>query len=473
MPRIGIFDRAFLISESSATPQHVSCLAVFELPEGADSSFVRELAEKMAGVREFAHPFDFKLRHPSLRSVAPSLVVVPPEEIDLEHHFRRSALPAPGGERELGVLISRLHSRGLDLSKPLWECHLIEGLEDGRFALFVKIHHALMDGVGGMRRLTAMLSPDPEDVDVRPIWSIRGRRRGLTAVDPSTRVPSRVARLREQLPLVRTAGSLVRGAFGDADDVAASPFNLPTTAFNGRIGQQRRVATQTLDFDRVREAADRAAVSINDVFLGLCGGALRRYLQEGEALPEKSLIAGTPVSVRIGEGDDANNAFTMTTMKLCTGIADPVDRVRAISESSTDAKERLRRLSKSAAEAYGVLVTLPHLLQNLVGIGGRVRPPYNVVISNVPGPLEQQYMAGAPLERLSPFGVIYHGVGLMIIAVTASTRMSIGFIGDRDSLPHLQRLAVYAGDELDALEERLGELEPTPPKRRRVRQPAR
>lgn len=462
-PGIGLFDRAFLISESSETPQHVSCLAVFRLPDGAEPEFVQRLAEQMASQRDFQHPFDVRLRRPALKSVAPSLERVDPAEIDLDFHFRRSALPTPGGERELGVLISRLHSRPLDLTKPLWECHLIEGLEDGRFALFVKVHHAIMDGIGGIRRLQRMMSTDPLDTAARAIWTVPSRR--LRAVGPTdVPAPRREAgtartRLREQGEFLRVGGALVRDSVrGDAD--RATPFALPRTRINGRIGQQRRVATQTFDFARVRSIADRADVSINDVFLSLCSGALRRYLGEADELPERSLIAGTPVSVRSDAADASNNAFTITTMKLCTDVDDPVRRVQAIRESANLAKSRLAGLSKTAAEQYGALVTLPHLLQNLVGLGGRVRPPYNVVISNVPGPLEPQYLAGAPLERLTPFGVLYHGVGLMIIAVTASERMSIGFIGDRDSLPHLQRIAVYTADELEALEAALGAAAP-------------
>lgn len=471
-PSVGLFDRAFLISESSETPQHVSCLAVFRLPEDSAPDFVRRMADEMVSQRDFQHPFDLRLRRPALKSVAPSLERVDPSEIDLDFHFRRSALPSPGDERELGVLISRLHSRPLDLTRPLWECHLIEGLENGRFALFVKVHHAIMDGIGGIRRLQRMMSSDPFDTTVRAIWTVESRR--LRPVGPSEPTPGRWAgtvrtRLREQREFLRVGGALVRDSVRGGDEDRATPFALPRTRINGRIGQQRRVATQTFGFARVRSVADRADVSINDVFLSLCSGALRRYLAEAGELPDRSLIAGTPVSVRSDTADASNNAFTITTMKLCTDLGDPVLRVRAIRESANLAKGRLAGLSKAAAEQYGALVTLPHLLQNFVGIGGRVRPPYNVVISNVPGPLEPQYMASAPLERLTPFGVLYHGVGLMIIAVTASERMSIGFIGDRDSLPHLQRIAVYTADELDRLEAALGkDVVSTPGRSRRV-----
>jgi WS/DGAT/MGAT family acyltransferase len=212
------------------------------------------------------------------------------------------------------------------------------------------------------------------------------------------------------------------------------------------------VATQAIEFARARDVADRADVTINDVFLAICAGGLRRYLQELVAPPESGLVAGTPVSVRLGEGDSANNAFTMATMKLYTDIDDPVKRINAINRSSTVTKQSMRGLSKAIAEHYGALFMGPFILQNLVGLGGRLKPPYNVIVSNVPGSLETQYLAGSRMEAMYPFALLYHGMGLFIASLTASGTMGLGFIGDRDGLPHLQRLAVYTGEALDELD---------------------
>lgn len=464
MPKVGLADRIFLLQESGDSPQHVSGLMVFQRPDGAGADYISTLAAEMAGHQEFAAPFNWQLRRPKLKSIGPSFRELPAEAVDLDYHFRRSALPSPGGERELGVLVSRLHSRQLDFSRPLWEVHLIEGLEGDRFAIFLKIHHALIDGVGAVRRLQQLLTIDPTDASVRPIWSIgplsSSRRPAANSTKPAEKpdpMDALVGAAGDALTLGRKAGSMVKEAVRPSSEDLATPYQQPKTRFNGRIGQQRRVSTQTLDFDRVRAVGDKAGVSINDVYLGVCGGAVRRYLDDLGELPEKSMTAGTPVSIRLSEGDTSSNAFTLAAMNLRTDIADHVERLRAIQRSSDLAKENLKGLSKAAATNYGAMAMLPFVMETVTGLGGRLRPPYNLAISNVPGPLDQQYMAGASLERLTPFGLIYHGIAMMITAVTTSGKMSIGFVGDRDSLPHLQRIAVYTSDVLDEMEAALAD----------------
>src|ERR1700751_2503884 len=172
MPKVGLADRIFLTADSADTPQHVASLSTFTVPPGAGDEFVQELAATMRAQTTFAAPFNYRLQSLLLKKIAPAWDVLSDDEIDLDYHFRHSALPKPGGERELGVLVSRLHSRALDLSKPLWEVHLIEGLDENRFAFYFKVHHALMDGIGGTRRLRRMLSTDPADREVRPLWTI-------------------------------------------------------------------------------------------------------------------------------------------------------------------------------------------------------------------------------------------------------------------------------------------------------------
>ena len=481
--RVGLADRIFLLQESSDSPQHVAALGTFELPPDAAPDYLKRLVASYRSARTFAPPFNYRLRSPALKAVAPGFVELPDDEVDLDFHFRHSALPPPGGERELGVLVSRLHSRPLDLDRPLWEVHLIEGLSPVRFALYFKVHHALMDGVGGSRRLQQMLSPDPTDTEVRPMWSIGPNRpsaaHDATNAHDATDAPvagrSLVGRLGSVAGGVRegvetmgglglAAGGLIKNGVWPSEDAIATPYKVPSSPLNGRIGQQRRVATQAIDFDRAREIADRARVTINDVFLAICSGGLRRYLKEMDALPKSSLVAGTPVSVRVGDGDSSNNAFTIALMKIYTDIPDPVQRIRAIHRSSTVAKESLNGLSKPVAENYGALFMTPFILQGLVGLGGRLKPPYNLIISNVPGPLETQYLAGARLEAMYPIALLAHGMALFIASLAVSGKMGLGFTGDRERLPHLQRLAVYTGEAVGELEDALAN---TPVRRRR------
>jgi len=464
MTKLGLADRIFLMQESAETPQHVAGLGIFTLPSDAPDDYLDRLVAEFQSTREFAEPFNHVLRHPSLKNVAPSFVAIGDDEIDLEYHVRHNALPKPGGERQLGVLVSRLHSRPLDLNRPLWEVHFIEGLAGRRFAMYLKLHHALFDGIAGARLMQQMLSTDPTDSTLRAPWTI-GRRRRLAVADRS-HVPSRA---REQLDtatgLARRTSRLVLDSLRTSDPDVATPYRIPDLVLNGRVGQQRRVATQVVDFERVRAVADQSDVTINDVFLGICATGLRRYLAEVGDLPDTGLVAGTPVSVRVGAGDSSNNAFTIVTMNLRTEISDPLERLKAINSSSATAKESMEGLTKQAAISFGALSFAPYVAQGLVGLGGRMKPPYNLVLSNVPGPLEPQYLAGSPLELMAPLGLLSHGQGLFIAALTIAGKMGIGFVGDRDSLPHLQHLAVYTGEALDELEKLLGDA-PAAPRRR-------
>lgn len=451
------------MQESADTPQHVAALGIFTLPDGAAPDYLERLVGEFQSTREFAEPFNHVLAHPSLKSVAPSFVTLADDQVDLEYHVRHNALPGPGGERQLGVLISRLHSRPLDMTRPLWEVHIVEGLAGRRFAMYLKLHHTLFDGIAGARLMQQMLSTDPSDSSIRPPWTI-SRKRPYAAPD-GPRPSANRELLTTATGFARRTSSLVRDLVRPSDPDLATPYRIPDLVLNGRVGQQRRVATQVIDFERVRSIADRADVTINDVFLGICATGLRRYLAEVGDLPEAGLVAGTPVSVRVGRGDASNNAFTIVTMNLHTELSDPLERLRAINRSSTAAKDSMSGLTKQAAISFGALSFAPFVAQGLVGLAGRMKPPYNLVLSNVPGPLEQQYLAGSPLELMAPLGLLSHGQGLFIAAFTISGKMCLGFVGDRDSLPHLQHLAVYTGDALDELEK---ELAPAPTRRRRA-----
>ena len=231
----------------------------------------------------------------------PSWVELEASAIDLDYHLRHSALPAPGSQRELGVLVSRLHSPKMDRRYPLWECHVIEGLEEDRWSLYLKAHHSQVDGVGGIRLLRRILSADPDARDMLPPWAIgtRGPDQSGIAAATQGRRPSRgrsgpVEPVRDGVRSTRrVAGSLgrtyaesVTGIGSEVD--RAVPFRAPKTIFNGRIHTPRRFATQHYPIERMKAAAKAAEGSLNDVFLAICGGAMRRYLIEHDALPTET-----------------------------------------------------------------------------------------------------------------------------------------------------------------------------------------
>ena len=218
-------------------------------------------------------------------------------DIDLDYHVRHSALPHPGGQRELGILVSRLHSHQLDVHRPLWEAHLIEGLEGNRFALYTKIHHSLIDGVSGMRLLLRGLSTDPDERDMKAWWTVGAGKKPRRGGEPSgplgtgrgggPRQRPRRGRARQA-----AAADFSRAAFDDRG--LQTPYRTPDSALVGRLAGQRRFATQRYELDRIKALAKAAECSINDIVLYLSGSALRRYLSEHGRLPDRPLTAGHP-----------------------------------------------------------------------------------------------------------------------------------------------------------------------------------
>ncbi|MFT4045772.1 MAG: wax ester/triacylglycerol synthase family O-acyltransferase [Solimonas sp.] len=356
------------------------------------------------------------------------------------------------------MLVSRLHSNAMDFSRPLWECHLIEGLENRRFALYMKMHHSLVDGIGGMR----MLSADPQARDLPPPWSVGAGSGGREKRDAPASAPLRglLDGLRAQLKTVpgvtRAFGELMREAVRHEEKDWALLFSGPRSALNGKVSGQRRFATQHYSLDRVRSVAKAADVTVNDVFLEVCAGSIRRYLAEIGALPQQPLTAGVPVSVRPAGDDHAGNAISFIIANLNTHIADPLERIRAIHESAQHAKQHLQKLPKAGIDNYTALFMAPFMAQLLSGLGGHLRPMFNLTVSNVPGPDRPLYFNGAKMEQMYPVSLLAHGQALNITAFSYAGQFNVGFTGCRDTLPSMQRLSVYAGEALDELERVLG-----------------
>ncbi|HWY26241.1 MAG TPA: wax ester/triacylglycerol synthase domain-containing protein, partial [Nevskia sp.] len=313
-------DAAWLMVEKPEQPVHVACLAICSKPEGAPRGYLRDWVDRWRECRSFAPPFNYRYR-PGL---VPMWEQLDDADIDLEYHLRHSALPEPGGERELGVLVSRLHSHRLDRRRPLWECHVIEGLEHGRFALYVKMHHSQVDGVGGIRMVQRSFTADAAERNLPPIWSIGMGAPVRSAGDgedrPARKTPGET--MREQLATLRPLGKamldLWRDARGEGDGEAAVPFDAPKTVFNGRIHGPRRFATQHYELARVKRMAKRAGVTVNDIFVAICAAALRRYMIERHELPAQTLTAGLPMSVRPAGDAAVGNAFSMIFARLHT-----------------------------------------------------------------------------------------------------------------------------------------------------------
>jgi WS/DGAT/MGAT family acyltransferase len=447
-------DSMFLLTETREHPMHVGGLQLFEPPEGAGPEFVRQAYDSLIANRDFQPTFR---KRPAwvvggLANVA--WAYDDPDDIDIYYHLRRSALPSPGRVRELLELTSRWHSTLLDRHRPLWEAHFVEGLNDGRFALYSKSHHSLIDGVSALKLMQRTLSTDPDDPEIRAVWSLPRRGKRSHSSDRS-----RLQMLRQAAGSVAAFGpstwSLARAAL--VEQQLTLPFAAPRTMLNVPIGGARRFAAQSWSLDRIKSIKRAAGVTVNDVVLAMCSGALRYYLLDEHALPDTPLIAMVPVSLRTAEEADAGgNMVGSILCNLATDEEDPVTRLETISESMRGNKKVFAELPRLQAFALSAFLIAPLGLAAIPGFVSSAPPPFNIVISNVPGPTEPMYWGGARLDGNYPLSIALDGQALNITLTTNAGNIDFGLVGCRRSVPHLQRLLGHLESSLKDLERATG-----------------
>ena len=381
MDRIDLLDSGFLHLETPETPMHVGGLSLFELPPRVHQrKFMARIGEVYRSTTELRKPFAHRVTHGALGRLGPLYWEHDPD-IDLEYHIRHSALPAPGRYRELFALVSRLHSTPLDRSRPLWESHLIEGLQKRQFAVYTKLHHATIDGVSGIRLTEGTCSPDPDAItDLSPLSieahekykAEHGYSRGTVHEASEFELKAVADFLKAQFDTSTHFLGLIKSYaatwLGMGNGLAVPWRHVPHTMINTRVSSSRRFVAQSWSIDRVRAVSKAAGVTINDVVLAMCSGALRRYLEEQDELPEHSLRALVPVSVRHKNDFDSAVAISYIIADLGTRHEDPADRLEAIVESTRAGKKMLSELTSEEASLYATLMQTPLFVASMMGV---------------------------------------------------------------------------------------------------------
>jgi diacylglycerol O-acyltransferase / wax synthase len=435
----------FLWLEGRRQPMHVGGLQLYTPPEGAGSDFVMKLVESWREHVRAIPPFDqfphFRLGHYFWDEDT---------EFELEYHLRHSALPRPGRVRELLSLVSRLHGTLMDRTRPLWELHLIEGLADGRVAMYAKVHHAMFDGVAAMKMMSAVLSSDPKE-QRPPLWAQMRptRERSAPEATPPQGLLERALKMGAEI--VPGLQSGLRELLGDTTTAAhATPFRAPPTMFNVRISGSRRFAAQSFSLERFKAIGKASSATLNDVTLAVCAGALRRYLLAHDALPDRPLVAMVPVSVR-GNEQEGGNQLSILLANLGTNLDDPLARLRLVVDSTTLAKDRLAKMSKLERVAHAAAMSAPMGASMVTG-HAKKHPIYNVVISNVPGPKHTLYLDGMRLDESYPVSIPVDYLALNITITGYGDDLGFGYIACRRSVPALQRMLDYTQESLLELE---------------------
>ena len=438
-------DFIFLSLEKRQQPMHVGGLFLFQIPDNAPASFIQDLVADIRTSKSIPiPPFNNKLN---------GLFWDEDQEFDLDHHFRHIALPQPGRIRELLTYISQEHSALLDRAKPLWTCNIIEGIEDNRFAMYFKIHHAMVDGIAGMRLVEKSLSHDPDAKSIVPPWCVEGPRAKRLKQPKSSKIKGFISTVKSQLE--STPGVLYELSQTITKDIGRNPdyvssFQAPSSILNQRVSSSRRFAAQSYEFSRLTAIAKALNVTINDVVLAVCSGALREYLITQNALPKKPLIAMVPASVR-DDNSDLSNRITMILANLGTHKEEPLERLQIIRRSMLNAKQKFKRMNSSQILNYSAFVYSAAGLNIASGLMPK-RQAFNLVISNVPGPSEPLYWNGAKLDALYHASIVLDGQALNITMTSYLDKLEVGLTACRNALPKMQNLLTHLEEEIQKFE---------------------
>ena len=459
-------DASFVYLETPHTPMHIGSCAIYD-PSTAPGGFVRFkdilnfIQSRLTGARSFRQrlvrvPFD--LDHPYW---------IEDPEFDIEYHVRHIALPKPGDWRQLCIQVARLHARPMDLSKPLWEFTIVEGLDNieglppGCFALVSKVHHAAIDGMSGVEMSAALHDTEPQ---AKPDAASDDWKPELMPGTADLLARSYVNSLKQPFRWMETVGRTLPGigrlaaSVGKGDVTLAGTGMAPKTRLNGKVSAHRvfdAVPFQLTDVRTIRTAVSGATV--NDVVLAVVGGALRQYLLDKNELPKESLTAMAPISVRgDGEKDALGNLVSAMVVGLGTHIADPLERLRQVHDGAVNSKAMTNAVGARNLADYSQLIPaglagLAARLYTRVGAANAHAPVYNTVVTNVPGSRVPLYFCGAQLVAMYGTAPLFDGMGLINPVYSYGDTIAISFTADRDMMPDPEAYAAALRASFQAL----------------------
>ena len=479
MKQLTGLDATFLYMETPNSFGHVSSLSVYERPSDPTYKPYEAFRAQVEARLHLLEPFRRRLVEVPLALDHPYWIRDP--DFDLDFHIRHMALPAPGNAEQLGEQVARIVGRPMDRTRPLWEVYVIEGIDGGEFGVLTKVHHATIDGASGVELLTILLDTTPEGDPVPPtteVWKAEQIPTPLqllnrTAINLASR-PEKVVRLhlrllRDLATVTRSKGLATmvvavrsvlpqsRGA-EPRDQAQAMPNRAaPATPFNKSITAHRRFAFRSTPLDDIKFIKNHLGATVNDVVMAVCAGALRRYLQEHDALTEDPLVAMVPVSIRTGAEEDRwTNRVSGLMSRVPTHLPDPIERVAAVHEAMIVAKENFDLIPADVLVdltqfSPPALATRAIRMAAAMKIADRLNPPINLVISNVPGPREPLYLAGAMLKHYYPVSIVLDGQGLNITVQSYLDSLDFGLVACRELVPDLWHLVDLCIEEVAVL----------------------
>ena len=457
MKRLGMMDAAFLYMETPNAPTHAAALQLFEPAAGGRDFYdvfrahLQERIPLLPHLHQHLHQTPLDLDHP---------VWVANDDVDLSYHLRRERLDAPGTMEQLTALCEQLYPPLLDRTRPLWQYTVIDGLASGQVALFMKAHHACMDGMAAQATFETFFSATPEVVPAPVPAAVHTESEpGFFSLlrDAYSHLAEQPRKALKALPeTARTLAGLGERFFDRAPEPA------PRTRFDVSVSDERRFAVTTLSLGRVRAVARARGATINDLVMTLCGAALRRYLESHDELPDESLVAFAPVSLRTtGDGGSNNQVFGMMA-PLATDVADPLHRLDAVREGTARAKalvEDVKDLVPTDFAMPGVAALVPGFFRLMSDLHVQERMPqfYNVTVSNVPGIRHPVYMSGARLVAEYPMSIVLDGSALNITMMGIEDALDFGIVACAKAVPDINVIRDLLVDAFVELERAVAE----------------
>jgi diacylglycerol O-acyltransferase len=451
MKRLTALDLGFIYLEKRNQPFHVAYLNLLTPPADAPQDFVQKLVERLRTYAAPLPPFNQRLE-----SRLGAAYWVDEPEFDIDQHVIHLSLPRPGRVQDLLAMVSRMHASHLDRAYPLWRTYVIEGVEGGRIATYSKVHHSVADGIAGTRLTLRSMSANPEEI-LPPPWAVppqgRRERAGNILTAPVSGAAKLVSRFRGAFGSVPGVARELRQSMRESRDKHpdfVSGASAPPSILNRPISASRRYAAQSFSLPDAKIAGKALGGTVNDMVLAMCAYALRKYLLDLDALPDKPLIAGVPMSTRRDRSETGNQIGFML-VNLGTHLEDPAERLQTIIASVEHNKQRFMKMKAGEVVGYGATLMAPGLL-NMLTNPKRGKLAFNLVISHVPGPRTPLYWMGCSVDGMYPVSVVVDGMALNISLTSIQDRIDFGVIACRRTLPHVQRVLDYLGEGLAELQ---------------------
>jgi len=455
MSKLSLLDLGFFIAETEASPKHVAGLLIFKRPPKSTPTFAKNLFKEYLAASDVKPPFNRVIQF----TMGSWPFWQPIEKLDMSQHVFFHTMPKGANDRAaLYAFVSQLHTPMLDRSRPLWEVHVIDGLPDGKFALYQKMHHAYADGVTMARWTAECYSTSPTDMDQVPVWT---QKHGGHGGSRSARAKQELLQMtwkevtgntRRFLGIGRLAAMLLLESIKLTKNAIALPFvSSAKTPLTGQVTSGRQFATAGVSMERVNAIRTRTRSTLNHIALTCLDGALRRYLQDQGVELRRPIIIQMPVNLRKEGEKTAGNKIGIIQVELSPPTDDPYVRLRNIGYSLRNVRTMVDSVAPEAIESYTIITGLVAQIAETLKLSNKMPPMGNTLVSNVPGPKEHLYIKGARMEEMHPISTLPPSNLLNITLFSYAGDLFFGLIAT-DELPNLERLGVYVEEAFAELE---------------------